>query len=181
MRRPSTVTLALIALAFLAAMQAVPRLMAICRQKCGDNIGCVAQNLPHQSEPTTHTDGGCCRRADVVTKTPRADCDDGRGQVAETSTHPCSDRTLPGGEGSQRQCRRHPLPCDACIPSQMMAELPLESAAKRPPATNTTEPHSSVPCSGSRTDRLLHSHSPPIQRFAVSGASRCVVIRVLLI
>lgn len=182
MRRLSTVSLGLFALALFAAMQAAPRLIALCKQECASasqcEMACPASTPPFSSEENS----GCCEGPKRIAETvPTRPCQRACAPADNPSQTPCAAETSPGKGDRGRQCRRHPLPCDACIPSQFNAELPTEMALKRPEATST---NGSVDCcefSLPQLHHLIHTHSPPEHTYAITGAERCLSIRVLLI
>ena len=182
MRRLSTVSLGLIALALLAAMQAAPRLIALCQQECASasqcEMACPASTPPIAIEENS----GCCkgleRKAESV---PNRPCQRECAPADNPSQTPCAAPTSPGKGDRGKQCRRHPLPCGACIPSQLNAELPTELALKRPEASST---NGLVDCwrfSVPHLHHLNHTHSPPEHTYAIAGAERCLSNRVLLI
>lgn len=182
MRRLSTVSLGLIALALLAAMQAAPRLVALCQQECASATQCEMACLPETHPASPEESSGCCKGPERIAETsPTRPCQRECAPANDLAQTPCAAQTSPVKGERGKQCRRHPLPCDACIPSQFNAELPTESALKRPEVTST---NGFVDCwqfSVPHLHHLIHTHSPPERMYAVSGAELCLTIRVLLI
>lgn len=182
MRRLTTVSFGLIALVLLAAMQAAPRLIALCQRECASADGCEMACLPPPAPELLQTGSGCCNEPERATETrSRRPCERECAPADDFAQTPCASQTSPGKEERGRQCRRHPLPCDACIPSEFLAELPSETSLKRPKVT-IADTYADAPQPGIRhLHRLIHTHSPPERLYAPSGAERCLSIRVLLI
>lgn len=182
MRRLTTVSFGLIALALLAAMQAAPRLIALCQRECASADVCEMAPLPEPPPTEEKTGSGCCsgpeRAAETRSNRP---CERECAPADDFAQTPCASQTSPGQGERGKHCRRHPLPCDACIPSEFLVELPGKTSLKRPEVTVTGD-YADAPQSGIRhLPHLIHTHSPPDCLYALSGAQRCLSIRVLLI
>lgn len=182
MQRVWTVSFSLIALTSLVAMQAVPRIVAICQQQCGSKEACVAVHSQASPSPEPSAKSGCCQdevseaAADQVPGCQRR-CAPG----IEVLPKQCGDRAVPIQERRREECRRNMAPCDACIPSQLLIELPPDVLASKTSPSQQRGHGVGDQASASTHGKIVRSHSPPALRLALTCAERCVVLRVLLI
>lgn len=182
MRRLLTVAFGLIALVLLAAMQAAPRLIALCQRECASAGVCEMACPPVPPPIAAKTGSGCCQGPERAAETRSSrPCERECAPADDFALTPCASPTLPGKGEHGKQCRRHPLPCDVCIPSEFLVEPPGKTLLKRPEVTVSAN-YADAPQAGiQHLHHLIHTHSPPECLYALSGAQRCLSFRVLLI
>ncbi len=170
------------ALLSLVAMQAVPRIVAICQKQCSFEDACVAAHSQPSPDPVPAAKPGCCQeeaRQTLAGQDPG--CQRQCAPGIEVLPKPCGDRAVPIQNRQREECRRNMAPCDACIPSQLLSELPPNVLVSKPIPSQERGHGIGDQASASTHGKIVRSHSPPALRLALSCAERCVALRVLLI
>lgn len=182
MRRLLPVSFSLMALLSLVAMQAVPRLVAICQRPCGTDESCATTHAQASHDLSPEGESSCCKEhADDGSAGQTAGCQRQCPPGIEIIPPRCSDHAVPDPRQPREECRRNLAPCDACIPSQILSELPPDTLAKRLSPDQQRGFGIGEQVSPGTRGNIVRSHSPPALRLALSCSERCVALRVLLI
>ena len=112
---------------------------------------------------------GCCR----AEKSACGGCEN--GESACPKKNPCSG-------GDQDKCPMQTGKCVFCLPGRVLANRPHQAVHDTYRSSEQANPIASAMLALSQgADRESCSHSPPLLSASVSGADRCVAIRVLRI
>ncbi len=114
-------------------------------------------------------ESGCCR-------TQKAEC-----AGCESSESRCPKKS-PCSGGNRDQCPMQTGKCFFCLPGRVLADRPYQTEQDTYRSSDHVNPIASTMLALSQgADRDFCSHSPPFVTASISGADRCVAIRVLRI